>query len=66
MTLTVNGNPVLLDSPVSLTDYLEQNQYRIAQIAIERNGEILPKSRYAETLLKEGDVIEIVTFMGGG
>ena len=66
MTLTVNGNPVSLDSPISLTEYLEQNQYKIAQIAIEHNGEILPKSRYAETLLKEGDVIEIVTFMGGG
>lgn len=36
------------------------------RIAIERNGEIIPRSLYAETLLKNGDKLEIVGAVGGG
>ncbi|MEF2734888.1 MAG: sulfur carrier protein ThiS [Blautia sp.] len=35
-------------------------------MAVERNGEIIPKSKYEETLLSDGDVLEIVSFVGGG
>ncbi len=36
------------------------------RIAVERNGEIVPKSRYAETMLVDGDTLEIVGAVGGG
>jgi sulfur carrier protein len=36
------------------------------RVAVERNGEIVPKSRHAETLLTSGDQIEIVVAVGGG
>ncbi len=36
------------------------------RIAVERNGEIVPRSRYAETTLAEGDRLEIVGAVGGG
>ena len=63
--ITVNGQEVSA-AGCSVSDYLEQNQYQVRRIAVERNGEILPKSQYAQTLLKDGDRLEIVTFVGGG
>ena len=64
--ITINGQKTELLSPVSVTDYLEQNQYRPNRIAVELNGEILPKSHYADTMVKDGDSMEIVSFVGGG
>ena len=48
------------------SDYLEQNNYQINRIAVEMNEEILPKYSYSETMLKDGDRLEVVTFVGGG
>ena len=45
--------------------YLENATKPIA-IAVERNGDIVFKSQYAETVLKDGDSLEIVSFVGGG
>lgn len=50
----------------TLAEYLGTTDYDLRFIAVERNGEIVPRSRYGETLLKEGDVLEIVSFVGGG
>lgn len=63
---TVNGTKKELSDVFSVTEYLEQNGYVISQIAVELNEEILPKTEYASTVLKDGDVMEIVSFMGGG
>ena len=46
--------------------YLAEAGYNAARVVVERNGEILPKTQYAETVLREGDSVEIVCFMGGG
>ena len=74
--ITVNGKEVkgqdclLYTSPSprdqTVADYLEENGYRMNRIAVELNGEILPKYKYSETRLKDGDSMEIVTFVGGG
>lgn len=40
--------------------------YDPARIAAELNGEIVPKSRYESTVLKDGDSLEVVSFVGGG
>ena len=64
--LTVNGKQIQLTSEMSVADYLEQNNYQINRIAVEMNEEILPKYSYSETMLKDGDRLEIVTFVGGG
>ena len=63
---TVNGTKKELQGVFSLKEYLEQNGYVISQIAVELNEEILPKTEYVSTVLKDGDVMEIVSFMGGG
>lgn len=50
----------------TLTEYLETANYKLNQIAIERNGDIVPKAKYAETILADGDTLEVVSFVGGG
>ena len=64
--ITVNGKQIQLISEMSVADYLEQNNYQINRIAVEMNEEILPKYNYSETMLKDGDRLEVVTFVGGG
>lgn len=64
--ITVNGKQIQLTSEMSVADYLEQNKYQINRIAVEMNEEILPKYSYSETMLKDGDRLEVVTFVGGG
>ena len=64
--ITVNGKQIQLTSEMSVADYLEQNNYQINRIAVEMNEEILPKYSYSETMLKYGDRLEVVTFVGGG
>lgn len=51
---------------ISLMQYLEENSISPQRIAVEFNEEILPKANYAATVLKDGDVVEIVNFVGGG
>lgn len=46
--------------------YLETTDYNLSRIAVERNGEIVPKSQYDSTVLQDGDVVEVVSFVGGG
>ena len=62
----INGEDKPLEEPTTLLVYLEQEGYKTNRIAVEKNGEIIPKSCYKETLLHSGDVLEIVSFVGGG
>lgn len=63
--VTING--VEIDAAgQTVSQYLETTDYDIKKIAIERNGDILPKAQYSETTLMDDDSIEIVSFVGGG
>ena len=64
--ITVNGKEIALTAPTSVADYLAQNNYQIKRIAVEMNGNILPKYSYSDTMLKDGDRLEVVSFVGGG
>lgn len=50
----------------TLSEYLATTTYDLKRIAVERNGEIVFKSQYDETILEDGDRLEIVSFVGGG
>ncbi|MDD5795524.1 MAG: sulfur carrier protein ThiS [Oscillospiraceae bacterium] len=63
--ITINGEK-LEKSEIRLSDYLAEKKYKTERIAVELNGEILPKSQYETTVLKDGDKAEIVSFVGGG
>lgn len=51
---------------MTVASLVETLGYTGKRIAVERNGEIVPRSRHAEVLLTEGDVLEIVVAVGGG
>lgn len=50
----------------TFSEYLSGTDYDLKRIAVECNGHIVPKSDYDSTILKDGDVIEVVSFVGGG
>ena len=65
MKLTVNGEAKQLD--VSRVDGLLEALGLAGQaVAVELNGEVVRKQRHAETTLKDGDALELVTLVGGG
>lgn len=61
----VNGKEMDI-SGVTLSEYLAGTKYEPARIAVEKNGDIVVKSSYDKTVLQDGDVVEIVSFVGGG
>ena len=50
----------------TLAEYLATTNFDPKRIAVERNGDIVPKVKYGETILQDGDSLEIVSFVGGG
>jgi sulfur carrier protein len=66
IALHVNGKEVSLEGPTSVADYLRKLGVEPRSVAVEVNGEILPRDRYAVATLAEGDVVEIVRMVGGG
>lgn len=50
----------------TLEQYLAESNYTSGRIAVERNGEIVPRAQYGSTILADGDRLEIVRFVGGG
>lgn len=64
--MKVNGEAKDLGDVISLGEFLRKENYVAAQIAVERNGEIVPKAEYDQVMLAEDDVLEIVHFVGGG
>jgi sulfur carrier protein len=63
--VTVNGENCQLDGLDVLT-MLSQKGYVLTRVVTELNGQIVPKSAYEKTILKSGDVVEVVSFVGGG
>ena len=66
MRITVNGQAHDLPPPLSVADLVEQLTLTGKRIAIERNGEVVPKSLHANTFLNDGDTLEIIVAVGGG
>ena len=61
----INGEAINADGK-TISEYLSGTEYECRRIAVERNGSIVPKSNYEETVLRDGDSLEIVQFVGGG
>jgi sulfur carrier protein len=66
LEISINGAPRQLDAPLSIAALLEREGLAGKRLAVERNGEIVPKSRHADILLAAGDRLEIVVAVGGG
>ncbi|MCC8080728.1 MAG: sulfur carrier protein ThiS [Lachnospiraceae bacterium] len=50
----------------TIAEHLEQTGYDPVRVAVEHNGVIVPKAEYENTVLEDGDEVEVVSFVGGG
>ena len=64
--ILVNGAPREFAGATTVAQFLDQLDLAGKRLAIERNGEIVPRSRFADEVLSEGDRIEVVVAVGGG
>ena len=65
-SITLNGDPYPLDADLRLTALLERLNMRRTRVAVEINHQIVPRARYDETIVRAGDHVEIINFVGGG
>ena len=66
ISLQVNGKKVELDQPTPLLDYLERLGVNPRTVAVEHNGEIIPRTSFTRITFHDGDRVEIVRMVGGG
>ena len=66
IAISINGKARQFDKPVSITELIEHMQIGKKRIAIERNGEIVPRGQFNTQMLADGDKLEIVVAVGGG
>jgi len=64
--LSVNGQIQSVEPGADIARLLQALELAGKRVAVEKNGEIVPRSRYADTRLAEGDALEIVVAVGGG
>lgn len=64
--VTVNGAPREFRAPLTFSQFVDELSLAGKRLAIEVNGEILPRSRFAQSRLSDGDRIEVVVAVGGG
>jgi len=65
-SLVINGESRIFDGPLTVSGLVETLGYAGQRVAIERNGEIVPRSQHGEVKLVNGDKLEIVVAVGGG
>ena len=66
ITLTINGIPEQFSDSLNLSALLNKLNPHNQRVAVERNGDIVPRSLYDATWLADGDRLEIVVAVGGG
>ncbi|MEO8717967.1 MAG: sulfur carrier protein ThiS [Burkholderiales bacterium] len=66
MQVVVNGARHSFDRPMAVAEVVTQLALAGRKIAVEKNGEIVPKSAHGSTLVADGDRLEIVVAVGGG
>jgi len=66
MQIVVNGNQESCDAPATVADLLARLKLEPIRVAVEINENLVPRKTFAQTVIRDGDRIEIVTFVGGG
>ncbi|NML25798.1 sulfur carrier protein ThiS [Zoogloea dura] len=66
LSLTINGEARVLAGPATVASLLDEMGLAGKRLAVERNGEIVPRGLHATTGLADGDRLEIVVAVGGG
>jgi thiamine biosynthesis protein ThiS len=66
LTIRLNGDPHELAGPITISTLLEGLGIDPRRVAVEHNLHIVKRARYGDTMIGEGDEVEIVNFVGGG
>ena len=66
ISVTINGERWQFEAPINCAELIAKLELAGKRVALERNGEIVPRGRLAEQRLAEGDRLEIVVAVGGG
>ncbi|MEE8369888.1 MAG: sulfur carrier protein ThiS [Dehalococcoidia bacterium] len=66
MKITLNGKPHQLAGPTSVADLLRALDINAGQVAVALNGEVLPRDRWTQIVIADGDTVEVVRAVGGG
>ncbi|HYE87130.1 MAG TPA: sulfur carrier protein ThiS [Vicinamibacterales bacterium] len=66
MTITLNGDPRELSGPLSVSALLAELEIDARRVAVELNLHVVKKAAYDSSVIREGDEVEIVNFVGGG
>lgn len=66
MRVSINGESQTYEDDISISALLEQSGLAGKRVAVEINESIIPKSRHADTIIAEGDKVEIIHAIGGG
>ena len=66
VAITINGEPRRFPRPLNCQELIDELELAGKRVALERNGEIVPRSRFPAVELADGDNIEIVVAVGGG
>lgn len=66
ITLSINGEPRQFPGPLTIAELIVVLELTGKRIAIEKNGDIVPRSQHGQTTLQDGDQLEMVVAVGGG
>ena len=66
MKVRINGEDIILDGQASIAAVITTRKINPEAVMVEYNGAILPKENWGRVFLKETDILEIVSFVGGG
>jgi thiamine biosynthesis protein ThiS len=66
MQLTVNGKPREVDGSLTILEFLQRAGVNPLLVAVEHNGEIVRRERFADVRLRQGDALEVIHMVGGG
>jgi sulfur carrier protein len=66
VTITLNGDPYTIEGDPSLPALLGRLNMRTMRVAVEINHRVIPKAAFADTIVRTGDEVEIINFVGGG
>lgn len=66
MTITLNGDPHQMAAPVSVSELLQRLEIDPRRVAVELNLTVVKKAAYDSSVIRDGDAVEIVNFVGGG
>lgn len=64
--MKLNGKEITIREGITLEEFLKDYGYDLTRIAVERNREIVTRRAYGEVLLSDADLLEVVSFVGGG